>query len=154
MQDNNVEMLDRVHNMWTKKISARIERERKRLESPSMSQTELVNKAGISRGSYTANLAGDSRLSVDVLFRLAEALGKPVSYFFVEEHASENQKHPIDTPKARAFRRLMDTMKTFAADLDENEIELLEQLQKTCFEFHRLAQRKKKDANNAKRGVV
>jgi transcriptional regulator with XRE-family HTH domain len=75
-----------------KMIGARINRQRKHQD---LSLDRLAEAAGTSRQHLINLEKGRHRPRLEMLVRLAEALGKPVDYFLVEE-AGEPRPFPVE----------------------------------------------------------
>jgi transcriptional regulator with XRE-family HTH domain len=62
----------------------------------SLSQPQLANEAGVSRGAIAAYEGGENVPGANVLASMALTLGKPWEYFFTEEVQNSFQPHPLD----------------------------------------------------------
>ena len=72
------------------------------IEASGMSRTEIASALGVSSARVTNILRGDSNLTMNVMARLAHALGKKINIKFEPKAAEESWSRPV-TGKVISF---------------------------------------------------
>jgi transcriptional regulator with XRE-family HTH domain len=98
------------------------EKIKKALQESNLTQTQLAKKLGIKQQAVSKWITGTNDITISTLQKLADAVKKPMSYFFEANQEKENNSKPLPNDP------IPESLKSFISNTNKTQTDILDKL--------------------------